>query len=120
MMKRWFALSALSAGVALVGLACVEVEEEESDLAVTDDELAAGSEDLAEAMDEDGEDAAALCGGVKCDPGEECIGYLGIAGARGPRFYSCGIRCQPGRENAGCPEGTRCVSIADGPGPLCL
>lgn len=66
-----------------------------------------------------GEDANTLCGGEKCAAGEECIGYYGIAGREGRMHHTCGIRCGLGVEG-GCPAGKRCVTIADGPGPLCL
>jgi eight-cysteine-cluster-containing protein len=59
------------------------------------------------------------CGNERCKPGEECITYRGIAGAKGPVFRECGIRCRRGRPRGGCPEGMRCVMIADGPGPVC-
>ena len=56
------------------------------------------------------------CGGKTCKPGQECIEYFGIAGAKGPKFFSCEIRCKSG---SGCPKGTQCVTIADGPGSVC-
>lgn len=59
------------------------------------------------------------CGNRRCKPGEECITYRGIAGAKGPAFRECGIRCRRGQPRGGCPEGMRCVMIADGPGPVC-
>jgi hypothetical protein len=60
-----------------------------------------------------------MCGNERCKPGEECITYRGIAGAKGPVFRECGIRCRRGQPRGGCPEGMRCVMIADGPGPVC-
>jgi len=57
------------------------------------------------------------CKGGKCAPGLSCLGYYGIAGARGPRFTSCEIPCRDAR--AACPEGQTCVTIADGPGRIC-
>ena len=54
------------------------------------------------------------CGGRTCRPGQECIEYYGIAGPSGPLLRSCEWRCA-----AGCPAGTRCVTIADGPGKVC-
>ncbi len=57
------------------------------------------------------------CDGTPCAPPRECIEYFGIAGANGPKFYSCDIRCLPGKP--GCPEGTVCQTIADGPGSVC-
>lgn len=59
------------------------------------------------------------CGEGRCKPGETCISYYGIAGPNGPKFETCGIRCKPGPGDGGCPKGMRCVTIADGPGPVC-
>lgn len=64
-------------------------------------------------------DALAECGGKTCKPGQECITYYGIAGPRGPRFRSCEWRCRRGQPNDGCPPGTKCVTVADGPGRVC-
>lgn len=55
------------------------------------------------------------CGDATCAPDEECIEYYGIAGPRGPKFQTCGIPCRSGK----CPDGRKCVTIADGPGPVC-
>jgi len=44
-----------------------------------------------------------------------CVSYRGIAGARGPEFKSCEIRCDQGN----CREGRKCITIADGPGQVC-
>lgn len=55
------------------------------------------------------------CGEATCAPGETCIEYYGIAGPRGPKFQTCGIPCPTGK----CADGKRCVTIADGPGPVC-
>ena len=64
--------------------------------------------------------APATCDGKPCEPPRQCIEYYGIAGASGPTFYSCEIRCKPGAQgNGGCPEGTTCTTIADGPGSVC-
>jgi eight-cysteine-cluster-containing protein len=63
--------------------------------------------------------AVATCGGRTCALGEACISYYGVAGPRGPMFHECGIRCQPGVRNGGCPTGTRCITISDGPGAVC-
>jgi hypothetical protein len=51
-----------------------------------------------------------------CAPGLTCVSYYGIAGARGPQFKSCEIRCERG---GGCPDGLQCITIADGPGQVC-
>jgi len=50
----------------------------------------------------------------KCKPGQVCVEYYGIAGPAGPILRSCEWRCEDG-----CPDGTRCVTIADGPGKVC-
>ncbi|HWU87579.1 MAG TPA: hypothetical protein VN253_09915, partial [Kofleriaceae bacterium] len=56
------------------------------------------------------------CGtGDACGEGA-CVSYRGIAGARGPEFKSCELRCD-GVGN--CPDGRKCVTIADGPGRVC-
>lgn len=57
------------------------------------------------------------CGNKTCVSGEKCIEYFGVAGPAGPRFYECGIPCNPQKPN--CPEAMSCVTIADGPGPVC-
>jgi eight-cysteine-cluster-containing protein len=54
------------------------------------------------------------CGGRTCKPGQRCLEYYGIAGPSGPLLRSCEWSC-----DGGCPEGTRCVTIADGPGRVC-
>jgi hypothetical protein len=66
-------------------------------------------------------DTAALgqpCGdGDSCQAGATCVSYFGIAGPSGPEFKSCEIPCAGGK--GPCPEGTRCVTVADGPGEVC-
>lgn len=57
------------------------------------------------------------CPDNKCDSGLTCIAYYGIAGPQGPKFTSCEIPC--GDPNAVCPEGQKCVTVADGPGQVC-
>lgn len=59
-----------------------------------------------------------VCGDERCEAPATCIEYYGIAGASGPKFQSCEVRCK-GPEDRGCPEGTRCVTVADGPGQVC-
>lgn len=59
------------------------------------------------------------CGGRTCAPGETCASYYGIAGPRGPLFHECVIRCRRGEPNDGCPAGTICYTVADGPGDVC-
>jgi hypothetical protein len=60
---------------------------------------------------------------VLCQPPKQCLEYFGIAGPSGPKFVSCEIRCDPtesaaasAKAKSSCPEGTSCVTIADGPG----
>lgn len=52
----------------------------------------------------------------RCAEGLSCVSYYGIAGPRGPKFTSCERRCGKGER---CPDGQRCVTIADGPGAVC-
>jgi hypothetical protein len=57
------------------------------------------------------------CGaGDACADGLTCISYYGIAGARGPAFNSCEIRCAGEKS---CPNGTTCMTVSDGPGRVC-
>jgi hypothetical protein len=56
------------------------------------------------------------CAGGKCARGLTCVKYRGIAGASGPEFSSCEIRCT---KNSKCPKGQSCITIADGPGQVC-
>ena len=51
-----------------------------------------------------------------CAQGTECVSYYGIAGARGPQFKSCEIRCGADKP---CPNGLACKTVADGPGQVC-
>ncbi|HEY0189568.1 MAG TPA: hypothetical protein VGC42_00505 [Kofleriaceae bacterium] len=51
-----------------------------------------------------------------CASGLTCVTYRGIAGARGPEFKTCEMRCG---KDSGCPQGKRCATIADGPGRVC-
>ena len=51
-----------------------------------------------------------------CAQGLTCVAYYGIAGARGPQFKSCEIKCQ---SDANCPADHKCITIADGPGQVC-
>ncbi|MBL9107536.1 MAG: hypothetical protein JNL82_42005 [Myxococcales bacterium] len=57
------------------------------------------------------------CGDKTCAAGEQCIEYFGVAGPAGPRFKECGIPCNAQKND--CPDGLSCVTIADGPGPVC-
>ena len=59
------------------------------------------------------------CGdGDSCAAGLTCVSYYGIAGAKGPQFKSCEIKCGA-QEKSPCPDGTKCTTIADGPGQVC-
>ncbi|MEZ4364908.1 MAG: hypothetical protein R2939_01310 [Kofleriaceae bacterium] len=51
-----------------------------------------------------------------CAAGVTCVRYYGFAGAAGPEFRSCEVRCDDG---GGCPDGASCTTIADGPGRVC-
>jgi hypothetical protein len=67
------------------------------------------------------------CDGQPCEPPRQCISYFGIAGAAGPTFHACEIPCDVSSRpedraefgSGSCPEGMRCVTIADGPGSVC-
>ncbi|MCA9695139.1 MAG: hypothetical protein KC636_36505, partial [Myxococcales bacterium] len=59
------------------------------------------------------------CGDRRCAPPERCVAYYGIAGPSGPELRECVIPCSRGAANHGCPTGTKCVTIADGPGDVC-
>jgi len=54
--------------------------------------------------------------GEACASGASCVSYRGIAGARGPEFKTCEIKCA---DIKSCPGGTKCMTIADGPGRVC-
>jgi len=54
--------------------------------------------------------------GNACAEGLECVTYYGIAGPKGPAFTSCENKCDAGQA---CPAGTKCTTIADGPGQVC-
>jgi hypothetical protein len=51
-----------------------------------------------------------------CAKGLTCVSYYGIAGARGPQFKSCEIKCTGDKV---CPADHKCITIADGPGQVC-
>lgn len=59
------------------------------------------------------------CGTVRCEAPKVCVEYYGIAGPSGPKLASCEIQCDPVKKKGSCPEGTQCVTIADGPGSVC-
>lgn len=61
----------------------------------------------------------ASCATTTCEAPKQCIEYYGIAGPSGPKFVSCEIPCKAGAKTSGCPAGTTCVTIADGPGSVC-
>jgi hypothetical protein len=52
-----------------------------------------------------------------CPTGMACKAYFGFAGPSGPEFKSCELEC--GGARGGCPSGSTCVQIADGPGSVC-
>jgi hypothetical protein len=52
-----------------------------------------------------------------CQSGATCVKYYGIAGPSGPEFKSCEIQCTDPKGT--CPDGTKCVTVADGPGQVC-
>jgi hypothetical protein len=54
--------------------------------------------------------------GQTCAAPATCVSYRGIAGARGPEFKTCEIKCADAKN---CPNGTKCMTIADGPGRVC-
>lgn len=93
--------------------------------ATAPDEPTGTGSDNTETADETTEAAAVETGGQgqrcseagTCNDGLECVTYYGIAGAKGPKFTSCEIRCTSGK--GGCPDGQSCVTIADGPGSVC-
>ena len=60
-----------------------------------------------------------MCEGQPCESPRQCISYYGIAGPSGPLFHACEIPCSRESEGGGCPDGMRCVTIADGPGDVC-
>jgi hypothetical protein len=52
-----------------------------------------------------------------CVAPAKCEHFSGIAGPRGPQLSSCELRCAD--DGAACPDGTACITIADGPGRVC-
>jgi hypothetical protein len=56
-------------------------------------------------------------GDGRCAEGLACLSYYGVAGPQGPKFSSCELSCM-NRPDV-CPEGQRCIVIADGPGQVC-
>lgn len=57
------------------------------------------------------------CGdGDRCGAGLTCVAYYGIAGARGPQFKTCEMRCESDKV---CPSGKHCATVSDGPGRVC-
>ncbi len=51
-----------------------------------------------------------------CAAPATCVSYYGIAGARGPQFKTCEVKCE---DDGACPSGRKCATIADGPGRVC-
>jgi len=56
------------------------------------------------------------CAELLCSPPAQCIEYYGIAGPNGNKYASCEVKCTV---DGTCPEGMRCITIADGPGRVC-
>ena len=52
-----------------------------------------------------------------CAEGLTCVHYFGIAGPSGPEFATCEIPCSNDHD---CPTAQQCVTIADGPGTVCV
>lgn len=65
------------------------------------------------------DDALVTCDGKRCKPGQRCVSYYGIAGPQGPEFFSCEWTCDKSKGDTQCPAGTKCVTVADGPGDVC-
>jgi hypothetical protein len=59
------------------------------------------------------------CDDGKCARGLQCVTYYGFAGAAGPKFASCEIRCDVASGKPACPSGQSCITISDGPGSVC-
>lgn len=59
------------------------------------------------------------CGDVTCTHPEQCISHPAMTPSGPGVAETCGIRCDPARQHADCPDGKHCVPIADGPGPVC-
>jgi len=57
------------------------------------------------------------CQSEKCDEGLTCVNFYGIGGLDGPTLNSCEIPCDANL--SACPAGQSCMSIPDGPGPIC-
>ncbi len=55
--------------------------------------------------------------GQACTVGAMCKAYYGFAGASGPEFKTCELRCD--EDKTACPAGTKCITIADGAGTVC-
>jgi hypothetical protein len=53
-----------------------------------------------------------------CAPPAGCVSYYGIAGAKGPQFKTCEVKCDALGKTP-CPEGKKCTTVADGPGSVC-
>ena len=61
--------------------------------------------------------AGAPCDDRGCGGDYKCVSYYGIAGPKGPEFKTCEISCAT--KGSKCPSGTKCTTIADGPGKVC-
>lgn len=59
------------------------------------------------------------CGSTTCQPPERCIEFPTMGADGAALGHECGITCDPAKDSADCPEGRRCIFIADGPGNVC-
>ena len=58
------------------------------------------------------------CVADKCPAGLTPVTYCGLAGCSAGQFCSCEIPCD--KDPKVCPPGSTCVTIADGPGTVCM
>jgi hypothetical protein len=58
------------------------------------------------------------CPAAGCPAPLSCVSYCGFAGCDRGSFSSCEIECNPQADD--CPAGQICVSVADGPGDVCM
>jgi hypothetical protein len=84
--------------------------------ATTSAPAASSSSGVTTASAADGPALGQKCGADdSCGKGS-CTAYTGLLGPKGPTFKTCEIKCTGG---SGCPDGLKCVVIADGPGSVC-
>lgn len=58
--------------------------------------------------------------GEPCKAGLTPITYHGLVSENGPEHCSCSLPCTDDDPLAPCPEGSECMTIADGPGQVCV